>query len=178
MIAFLIYSSVEQLISRIVVGVTLPALSEIARERTAELRRNYYRVYAGVASFAYASAGFLTVAGYTIIQLLYDHRYSEAGWMLQILSIGLIAIPSQVLAQCFIALGKPQISFWIMVVRCVTLFVAVPIGFYWQGLEGALIGIVISRFMCVPFLFFLVGDIVSLILESSCCYFHWSRLAW
>jgi O-antigen/teichoic acid export membrane protein len=153
-IAFLIFSSVEMLISKIVVGVTLPALSEIARERSAQLKANYYRVYSGVASATYLAAGTLMIAGSSIISLLYDNRYWDAGWMLQALSIGLIAIPCHMLAQCFIALGRPQIAFGAIMVRFVALFTVLPLAFYGYGFVGALLGVVLSRFLCVPYLFY------------------------
>ena len=58
------------------------------------------------------------------------------------------------LAQCFIALGRPQISFGAIVVRFVALFTALPLAFYGFGFVGALLGVVLSRFLCVPYLFY------------------------
>ena len=47
-IAFLIFSSVEQVLARIVGEVSYPALSEVARERPADLRSSYYRFHLAV----------------------------------------------------------------------------------------------------------------------------------
>ena len=58
-VAFQIYSVVEQIFARLTAGVSFPALSEIARERPATLRTNYYRIHSIVASAAYFCSGML-----------------------------------------------------------------------------------------------------------------------
>jgi O-antigen/teichoic acid export membrane protein len=150
MIAFNIFNALEQVLSRVTSSVTFPALSEIARERPGDLKEKYYRIHAIVAAAAYFCSGALMMSGEALIGLLYDRRYVDAGWMLEILAIGLLTVPIQVSMQCFAAIGMPQIQTRIHFVRLVSLVVATPLGFHIFGLPGALWGLLSSSFFCLP----------------------------
>ena len=153
-IAFLIYSSIEQLLQRIISDVSFPALSEVARERLADLKSSYYRFNSVIASFAYFVSGFLMISGQTLIGLLYDRRYEQAGWMLEVLSVALLTIPLRVGQLCFLALELPRVYTYPITIRMITLYMLTPIGFYFSGLSGALAGIVAGYLSTVPVILF------------------------
>lgn len=153
-IAFTIFSSVEQLLTRSVAGVIYPALSEVARQDPDDLKRKCYQFHWPVASVVYFSSGFLMMAGEALIGLLYDPRYADAGWMLRILSGALLAIPFQIPIKCFMALGMPHVYSKSISIRLAFFFVATPIGFLVFGLAGALWAIVLSYFSYLPVLIF------------------------
>src|SRR5262249_6921462 len=111
---------------------------------------NYYRLYAVVAAFTYFCAGVLMISGQSLIGLLYDPRYAQAGWMLEILAAALLTVPFEITIQYFMALGKPQLNANILAVRFVALFMGIPIGFHFFGLSGALWGLVSSRLLYLP----------------------------
>ena len=137
-------------IGQIIGGVLFPALSEIVRERPETLKRNYYRVHTPVASFSYFCSGTLAISGQALIGLLYDPRYAQAGWMVEILAAILLGVPLQIAIQSFMALGMPKIQSIVLAIRFATLSVAMPAGFYLFGLAGALWGIVASQLLCAP----------------------------
>ena len=87
-IAFSIFSIVDQIVGRIVAGVAFPALSEISRERRHDLKAGYYKFHGPIAAATYFCAGALMTSGQALIGLLYDHRYADAGWMLEVLAVG------------------------------------------------------------------------------------------
>lgn len=149
-IAFLIFSSVDQVLTKIIVDVSFPALSEIARERSARLTEAYYRFHAIIASFTYFCCGILMVSGQEIIGLLYDRRYEQAGWILEILAVALLTLPFRVATQCFLALGLAKAYSYLHIIRMISLFVALPLGFHFWGLQGAIWGIVFSYFSSLP----------------------------
>jgi O-antigen/teichoic acid export membrane protein len=149
-IAFLIFNTVDQVLTKIISEVSFPALSEIARERPLYLRAGLYRFQVFIASFAYFCAGILMTSGQTLIELLYDERYQQAGWMLEVLAVALLTVPFRTVTQCFMALGLPHILSNIIAFRLATLFVATPMGFHFFGLPGALWGIVLSHFSYLP----------------------------
>ena len=84
-IAYLIFNSVEQVPMKIMGDVSFPALSEVSRDRPTELKRSYYRFHVVIASFVYVCSGVLITSGASLVHLLYDPRYEQAGWMLEIL---------------------------------------------------------------------------------------------
>ena len=149
-VAFMIVSSIEQVLSMIMGSVVFPAFSEIARERPSALKETYSRLRLVVTPLIYLGSGILITAGPTLIRLLYDPRYAGAGSMLRILAFGIATVPFQMAIQCFLALGRPQLNSHIQAVRLVALFTAMPLGFHFFGLPGALWGSVFSQFLTVP----------------------------
>ncbi len=153
-IAFQIFSSIEQVLAGIIGNVSFPALSEIARERPAALKAGYYRIHMAVASVAYTSSGALMISGQSVIDLLYDHRYAQAGWMLQVLAAALLAVPFQIAIQCFVALGMPHVLSRVLALRLVVLAVAMVGGYHLFDVPGALFGFVASHLLCLPMIIF------------------------
>lgn len=149
-IAFLIVGTAEAVLTKIIGEVSFPALSEIVRERPERLKSSYYRFHIMIASFAYFCSGALMVSGQALIALLYDFRYHQAGWMMEILAAALLTVPFRLAPQCFMALGMPKPLSNIIAIRLVALFVLTPIGFHFLGLHGALWGIVLSSFATLP----------------------------
>lgn len=95
-------------------------------------------------------AGLLLLAGHWVIALLYDARYADAGWMLQCLGLGLLAMRHQVLEQLMFALGQPG---WVTAnnaLRTLGLAACVPAGFVLAGPQGALWGVALSQFASWP----------------------------
>jgi O-antigen/teichoic acid export membrane protein len=148
--AFLITGSVEQILMKIMGDVCFPALSEIARERPDALRSGYYRFHILIASFAYFCSGLLMTTGQPLVRLLYDSRYRDAGWMLEVLAAILMTVPFRLATQSFLALGMPRLLSDTVAVRLAALFLVTPFGFYFFGLPGALWGIVLSYFLSLP----------------------------
>lgn len=144
-IAYLIYEAIEQLFSRILVNVSFPALSEIARERRSDLRNTYYKFHLPIASLAYFISGMLFIAGSPLIAILYDERYQDAGWMLSILAISITSIPVRLSEQSFLALGTPRLLSNITTLHLIAIYTFVPFGFYTLELKGAIWGVALSH---------------------------------
>jgi O-antigen/teichoic acid export membrane protein len=153
-IASLISSSLEGILSKIMGDVSFPAFSEVVRDRRSDLQRTYYQFLGPIGAVAYFSAGFFMTFGQTLIHLLYDRRYEQVGWMLELVSAVLLTIPFRLATQSFLALGMPKLQSHIILVRLVFLFVATPVAFHFFGLVGALIAIVVSHFTSIPIVIF------------------------
>jgi O-antigen/teichoic acid export membrane protein len=153
-IAITIYGLLEQILTRVIGTAAFPALSEIARDRPTDLKAGYHKFHSVIAGAAYFMAGCLMMSGQGLIELLYDQRYVQAGRMLEILAVGLLATPMQISIQCFMALGLPQIHSRILFVRLTGLLLALPAGFYFFGMVGALAGIVFSQLVGLPIVSF------------------------
>lgn len=149
-IAFTMFNAIDSLLTKIIVDVSFPALSEIIRERPTNLTIAYYKVHALIASFAYFCCGVLFISGEAIVRSLYDSRYQQSGWILEILSLTLLTLPLRIATQSFLAVGVERVYFLIHAARIITLFCALPFGFYVGGLFGAIWGIVLSYFASAP----------------------------
>ncbi len=149
-VAYLLASTLDNLMSKIIGDVAFPTLSEVAREHPSELKATYYRFHRVTSITIYGAAGIMMTAGNTIIRLLYDPRYAQAGYILEVLAIGLLTVPSRILHYCFQALGRPKYLSHIITFRLVALYTLTPLGFKFFGQWGAIGGIVLSIFLSVP----------------------------
>ena len=149
-IAFSIFSSIDQVVTKIVGDLAYPALSEISRQGPDRLKPSYYRFFVMISAFSYSCAGILIVSGQSIIDLLYDTRYQQAGWILQILAVAIVTMPFRLTAVSLLALGLSRSFFMISVLRLLILFLITPIAFHFFGLSGALGSIVASYLSTVP----------------------------
>lgn len=153
-IASLYIGSIDAVLARMMGDVAFPTFSAIARERRSDLKKNYYKFHLIIAGVAYCGSGFLITAGQALIDTLYDRRYQAAGQMMIILAPILITIPFRMATQSFLALGKPELQSYTLLVRLFCLAVLPPLGFYSIGLNGALYGIVLSHFSYIPLIIF------------------------
>ena len=136
--------------NKIFSDVSFAALSEVARERSLELRRSLYRFHVFTASFTYICSGLLIVSGNIVIRLLYDPRYEQAGWMLQVLAVGLLAVPFNLAQFALLARGLPKIFTYVVAIHMAATIVLIPLGFQFFGVPGAVWGIVASQLSSVP----------------------------
>lgn len=149
-IAYFITNSATQAVSKILASVAFPVLSETVRTSPEKLAVIYYKFRLPFDVGLLFTSGLLFEAGRYVIYFLYDVRYMEAGAMLQILSLTLIAFRYNVVDQCYLALGKPRLLAAMIAARSVALFVLLPIAFKEYQMSGALWAIVISAFSSVP----------------------------
>lgn len=136
-------------------SVATPAFSRIANDRPEEIRASYYRARLPFDAVFVGCAGILYGGGETIVHILYDERYSDAGQMLQILSFGLLLSRFGLANALFLAIGRPQNLGLINGVKTVTLFVAIPVANHFFGFQGALWAIALHGLVILPIIFVL-----------------------
>lgn len=152
-IAMLIVGAIERVLRNLYIMVSLPALSDIARNNPKILREVYYKMRVPSDLLLLFLTGLLFATGQLVIDLLYDSRYSETGSMLQILSLSLITVRYGVANQAYLAMGVPRYLTVINVVRFVSFYVLVPLLYHLAGLQGAIWGIALHSLVTVPFVY-------------------------
>ncbi len=89
--------------------------------------------------------------GPLIVQILYDARYHDAGWILQILAFSVIGNTlSLVSMECLLALSITKVRMWVMLVRTVSLFVGLPLFFNLFGFYGAVWVVALNAWVSLP----------------------------
>ena len=130
--------------------IIFSSLSEALRADEATAVRVYTRVQQLADLMLGVLAGGLFMSGHWVVDLLYDARYADAGWMLQWLGLGLLAIRHQVAEQLMFAKGQPA---WVSAsnaVRALSLLLLIPLAFKLGGERGALAAVVVSQFASWP----------------------------
>lgn len=130
--------------------VVFSRLSQAARSGRVELEQVYARVQLVADGALGLFAGTLAVSGHWIVHALYDTRYQDAGWMLQWLGLGLVALRHQVVEQLMFALGRPARVSASNGLRALALALLVPAGYALAGERGAVAGVVLSQFAGWP----------------------------
>jgi len=147
-VAFFLSSAVTNLFENLSSRVIFPTYSNLAGKDNAEFRRKMFKVRLVFLSAAIPVICMLILWGNWIPELLYDDRYHEAGWMLQVLAIGSgVIIIQKTISPAILAHGD---SFRQMVFMSIqsTLLVSTMIGLgLIYGAKGIIFAIVIARFL-------------------------------
>ena len=149
-IAFNIFSAILGVLYKIIGDVSFSAFSEVARDRPHHLKQNYYKMHIAIGSFAYFCSGILMLSGHDLISVLYDRRYEQAGWILDVLAVALLPIPFGLVGYCLLALGLPKLFTRLTAIAAVGTIVFILLGFHFFGTPGAIWGIAASYFAGLP----------------------------
>jgi O-antigen/teichoic acid export membrane protein len=145
-IAVLISEATAELANQLSHRVLYPALNHVMRTRPQDLNAAYYRARLRIDAALLPAIGFMTATSFAIINLLYDPRYVEAGWMLQFLSLR--AATYALVAPCesyVFALGQLRYGAIRSAARMVWILSAVPVAWYFGGLVWLIAAIAASE---------------------------------
>ena len=144
----------EMLASNMIWSVLMPALSEARRNAEESFRRKYFRLRLPLDLGVILTAGGLFASGPAIIQILYDDRYLPAGQMLTILSFLLIFTRYTITMAAYMALGKPQLTAVVNLIKCAGLFVLLFALYRYFGVDGAIAAVAIHMLPAVVVMFY------------------------
>jgi len=145
-IALFLSEAIGSAVSRITGGVLYPVFSQVQRETPERMREIYYRVRARLDVASLVPMGMLMALSQRLVDLLYDSRYHEAGWMMQWLCIrvamGAVLGPMET---CLFSMGHTRYGFYRNVGRTVWILAGIPLGWQLAGLPGAVVAIAMSE---------------------------------
>ncbi len=131
--------AVGTVVVRLVSGVMYPALSEAARSNRDNLSDFFYRLRTRLDLLSMSGTGLLAGAGGWIVEVLWDRRYTDAAWILQVLcvrvAVSLIVSPTET---CLFALGLTRYTFQRSGTHLVASLVFLPAGWYLAGIRGVI----------------------------------------
>jgi len=153
-IAFFMVTAVTQMFSALIHKVWFPVFCDIARSSKEELENTYYRDKLKLDSFAFFIGGLLMAGGSSIVHTLYDTRYADAGWMLEILSIQIAFGTGAALGvSCLMAKGISKIGYTTMIARLIVLLISIPVSFKTFGLEGVVWAVGLNFIIGLPIVY-------------------------
>jgi O-antigen/teichoic acid export membrane protein len=144
--ATVLSGAVQTIVLKINSDVLFPAYSRVVHEGTGRLRQVVLRTRLVVDACMIFPIAILMMIGPRVVSLLYDQRYHDAGWMLQILCVRLLVVATLSNSEsCLIALGYPKYSFVQNACRTVAMCVAIPLGWSMAGVAGVIWAIALSE---------------------------------
>ena len=144
-IAGTLVGAVQGVFMKLYGTVLMPVLSETVRGDRDRLKEVFYRVRMPTDLTLLFCAGFFAATGQLVVDFLYDRRYAEAGWMLQILAVSLVWVRLDATRQLYLALGKPKYAAFLNFTRFVTVFTALLVGVHLGGIRGAIWGFALHQ---------------------------------
>ncbi|MBZ0262563.1 MAG: oligosaccharide flippase family protein [Hyphomicrobiales bacterium] len=137
-IAWALADVARSFLQRLHGSITLPVLSELFLTRPERAVQAYYRYRRPIDILAFTGTGFIWMAGPEIIHFLYDDRYAEAGWILQVLSLSLASIPFSMINVAFVANDEWRNSSVYSLMMTVSFFAATYVGYALSGSTGVI----------------------------------------
>lgn len=139
-IALMLSRMVLLLYNRLSQRVLFPLYTKVKDLPANELRKKVNKIRLAITSCLVPVLLVLVVFGDDFIKLVYDARYVEAGWMLQVLACGLIPVVLVGIGPFYLSLGKSNIQTLIVGLKGVFYFLSVGIGYYFFGSKGVIYG--------------------------------------
>ena len=140
-IALSLVGALDSILGQLFDKVMLPAFSEVARNNPQGVPAAYFRLRWRIDPVILVVSGLLFGGAHTLIGILYDSRYAEAGQMLQVLSLGMIVSRYTLVQQVYLAIGQTRYFVPLNVVRLISTFSLIPLGYYLGGFTGSLVAI-------------------------------------
>jgi O-antigen/teichoic acid export membrane protein len=153
-IAKLPMEALSGLYERLNSSLATPVLGEVIRSNQNNLKRQYYRFRLPFDLTAPFLGGFVCSGGALIIRMLYDARYIDAGYMLQLLAVGLLLYPSSLISSAFSLTGNPRVAAIVSAVQAASLFAFMIFGYLANGVIGVITAI--ATYRIVPSILILI----------------------
>ena len=144
-VAIVLAKVIETIASTAANKLLLPVYAAIDYSGSGDLDRKARKIKFGFAGLFIPPVLFLCVFGGWLIEFMYDDRYINAGWMLQIMAAGsFFAAFTSSLSPVIIGKGNPKAHLYLYVVKVAIYFTVLLYANYYFGLLGIVVGIAIA----------------------------------
>ncbi|NET33915.1 MAG: oligosaccharide flippase family protein [Cyanothece sp. SIO1E1] len=150
-IAALLARFFSELLNRLGNRVLFPSYAELFREQPEKLYLSLRkgRILMIIASWAVSLC--LIFLGKQLIDLLYDDRYTEAGWILQTIALAmLVNVLHLTYNGVFEATGKTSFNAIVLVFQVTIKIAMMFLGFLWWDEEGVIFAVAFSGWISFP----------------------------
>ena len=145
-VALNLSDAINAVVTRVINGVMYPVLSQAGRESGADISHLFYRLRRRLDLMSMITTGLAAGMGGWVVRLLWDKRYTDAGWILQILcvrlAISFVVSPNET---CLFSLGHTRYGFYRSFVRLPAMLLCLPLGWHLAGVKGVIWGTVIAE---------------------------------
>jgi O-antigen/teichoic acid export membrane protein len=147
-IALTLSGATEQIIDQVNNKVLFPSYAELVRDRPSMLYSTLRRARLILLGLSTGCAILLVSFGKPLIDLLYDDRYREAGWILQVLAVGLLGrVLCITYGDVLLARGDSFATMTLTIIYTGIQLAAMPIGFFWGGYRGVIVGLAVTEWL-------------------------------
>jgi O-antigen/teichoic acid export membrane protein len=132
--------------------VLYPSYAELVRERPERLRPVLKRARLVLNGVNWVISLIFIFFGKSLISIMYDARYADAGWILQILSVGaLVSLLGATYGNVLLAQGKTFLMTVLMGIQVVVQLTCMAVGYWLGGEQGLIAGLSAMGWFLYPF---------------------------
>jgi O-antigen/teichoic acid export membrane protein len=144
-VALALASIPQQLVDQFGRAVAFPNYSRLYRD-LGTLRGAFERMRRPVVVVGAAITSLLAIIAVPLVELLYDARYVEAGWMLQLLAVGIwFRILESHCGNALLAMGRSRVMAFSSAAKLAGMIVLIPVGYHLHGFPGAVAAYAVSE---------------------------------
>lgn len=136
---------VEQIYYQIISRVLIPVYAKIKHLNNAEIKSRVFKLKLVIMAVFLPPLWILVIFAHEIVALIFDTRYQDAGWILQIFALGFIPTIISGLASFYLAYGDTVFLMRMTLVKALLYFLCVYIGWLINGANGIIYGMAASN---------------------------------
>lgn len=153
-IAFALAKLVENVLGDIAQMLLFPVYSELRSGAAGRFHKQLGKIKLAMLAVCIPPVLLFSTLGEALIHILYDSRYREAGWMLEIMALGSVFYATRVaVSNIPLAFGDSYRHMWLQFANVILLLTAMIAGGYVAGVLGLVVGIVVGQALYCPVLF-------------------------
>lgn len=141
-IAVTLAKAVEQAYDLISQRVLLPVYAQIKSSPPEVLRNQVRKIRLAVMALFLPALCVMVAFAQSIVGLLFDPRYAEAGWILRLCALGLIPMVVSGVGPFYLALGNSKLLMWMSTYKLGAYVLAMSVGWSLWGAKGLMAGMV------------------------------------
>ena len=140
-IAATLAKAVENIYEQVSIRVLLPVYARIKSLSIEELRVRIFKIRLAIIFSFLPPLWIIVVFGQQIIDLLFDARYHDAGWMFRTYGAGLIPLVIAGIGPFYLARGDSLLTFKLEGFKFVSFVAAISLGGWLAGANGIIVGL-------------------------------------
>jgi O-antigen/teichoic acid export membrane protein len=131
-------------------SILLPLFAQHSEGTTPELLKKLTRSRSVILLMLLPPLCVMAAFGDVIVSLLWDARYHEAGWMVQVFSVGQLLAVLGNIGPIYLARNETWISMVLEASKAIVLFGGVMIGYHLRGVPGVIVAVALSVGVAYP----------------------------
>ena len=146
-IAFILASAAWALNSKLNQLIFFPIYAELQDLNSSQLRPKINKARIAICSLLLPPLILLALFGDRLVMLLYDQRYWDAGWMVQVLSFGYAISVGTNIGPFHLGQGKSKLFMAMITTKAMILAISMYVGGSLFGITGVVLGVASSHFI-------------------------------
>lgn len=141
-LATVVVNTYQQVDNRVI----FPVLVKLRGLEIHEMRKRIVKIKLSVIVVFLPMLWMMIVFGQQIIDILYDHRYHNAGWVFRLFALGWTPLIISAIGQFYIANGNSKLLMKMVLTKFIFYAIALLGGYYFADIEGLIFAIALYNF--------------------------------